>query len=63
MTKEDFTPPLEQRNIIIVCGAKHYDEFMKALQEEAERLEISPERFRKVNKKEESTKEEKNGRF
>lgn len=63
MTRKDFEPPLEKREFIIICGEEHYNQFMKALQEEAERLEISPERFRKVNKKEESTKEEKNGRF
>lgn len=63
MTKKDFEPPLEKREFIIRCGAKYYDEYMKALQEKADRLVISPERFRKVNKKEESTKEEKNGRF
>ena len=55
MTKEDFTPPLEQRNIVIVCGPKFYKEFMKTLKEYAKYLGCEQKR-KKVPKK------EKNGR-
>jgi hypothetical protein len=54
MIREDFTPPLEQREFIMICGPKFYKEFMKALKEAA--------KYYKLEQKEKGRKKEKSGR-